>query len=257
MIKRIMSDVDVKAGIQHILKRIDVAYELRPKELKANKPLLVAVSKTKPVEMIIDAYSVGQRHFGENYIQELVEKGNHPDILAQCPDIKWHFIGHLQSNKINKIIKLPNLFMIETVDSQKLANHLNNAWEKIETENKQPLQVLIQINTSGEEAKNGVQPSEASSLYKFIKENLKQLDVKGVMTIGAFGFDYSQGPNPDFVKLMEVHKQICKENQLNDAELQVSMGMSDDFEKAIEMGSTIVRVGSSIFGYRAKKTTTA
>lgn len=71
--------------------------------MKGNKPLLVAVSKTKPVEMIIDAYSEGQRHFGENYIQELVEKGNHPDILAQCPEIKWHFIGHLQSNKINKV----------------------------------------------------------------------------------------------------------------------------------------------------------
>lgn len=63
----------------------------------------MAVSKTKPVEMIIDAYSVGQRHFGENYVQELVEKSQHPDILAQCPDIKWHFIGHLQNNKINKV----------------------------------------------------------------------------------------------------------------------------------------------------------
>ncbi|KAM7360094.1 pyridoxal phosphate homeostasis protein isoform 1-T2 [Cochliomyia hominivorax] len=257
MIKRIMADVDVKAGIQNILKRIDVAYEQRPKELKGNKPLLVAVSKTKPVEMIIDAYSVGQRHFGENYIQELVEKGNHPDILAKCPEIKWHFIGHLQSNKINKIIKLPNLHMIQTVDSEKLANQLNTAWEKLELENKKPLEVLIQINTSGEEAKNGVQPGEASALFKFIKENLKQLDVKGVMTIGAFGHDYSQGPNPDFIKLMEVHKTICQENQLNEADLKVSMGMSDDFEKAIEMGSTIVRVGSSIFGYRAKKTTTA
>ena len=82
-------------------------------------------------------------------------------------------------------------------------------------------------------AKNGVPPCEASTLYKFIKENLKQLDVKGIMTIGAFGHDYSQGPNPDFIKLMEVHKQICQENQLNEADLEVSMGMSDDFEKAV------------------------
>ncbi|XP_058977506.1 pyridoxal phosphate homeostasis protein [Musca domestica] len=253
MIKRIMTDVDVKAGIQQILKWVDAAYEQRPKELKGDKPLLVAVSKTKPVEMIIDAYSVGQRHFGENYVQELVEKSQHPDILAQCPDIKWHFIGHLQTNKINKIIKLPNMHMVQTVDSEKLANNLNSAWQKFEKENKQPLNVLIQINTSGEEAKNGVAPSDAPKLYKYIKENLKELNLNGIMTIGAFGHDYSKGPNPDFISLMQVHKQICEENQLNEKDVQVSMGMSDDFEKAIEMGSTIVRVGSSIFGYRAKK----
>lgn len=250
-----MSDIDVKAGIQHILKRIDVAYDQRPKELKGDKPLLVAVSKTKPVDLIIEAYSIGQRHFGENYVKELVEKSQHPDILAQCPEIKWHFIGNLQNNKITKVLKLPNIHMIETVDNQKLATNLNTAWEKIEIENKQPLRVLIQINTSGEEAKNGVTPSEAPSLYKFIKENLTQLNLQGIMTIGAFGHDYTKGPNPDFITLMQVHKQICEENQLEAAAVQVSMGMSDDFEKAIEMGSTIVRVGSSIFGYRAKKQT--
>lgn len=250
-----MSDIDVKSGIQQILKRLNVAYEQRPKDLKGDKPLLVAVSKTKPVELIIDAYSVGQRHFGENYVKELVEKSKHPDILAQCPEIKWHFIGHLQNNKIHKVLKLPNMHMIQTVDNQKLAVNLNTAWEKIEIENKQPLSVLIQINTSGEEAKNGVPPSEAPTLYKFIKDNLKQLNIQGIMTIGAFGHDYTQGPNPDFIALMQVHKQICEENQLAPADVQVSMGMSDDFEKAIEMGSTIVRVGSSIFGYRAKKET--
>lgn len=75
-------------------------------EINAPKPLLVAVSKTKPVECVIEAYKAGQRHFGENYVQELVEKSQHPDILAQCPDIKWHLIGHLQSNKINHVLKL-------------------------------------------------------------------------------------------------------------------------------------------------------
>lgn len=248
-----MSDVNVKAGIECILKRIDEAYARRPPDIREPKPLLVAVSKTKPVEMIIEAYEAGQRHFGENYVQELVEKTQHPDILQHCPDIKWHFIGHLQNNKINKVLKLPNLYMIQTVDSERLANGLNTAWEKIQNDNKNPLSVLIQINTSGEETKNGVPPTEASALYKHIIENLKNLKLEGVMTIGAFGFDYSTGPNPDFVSLKNVHKQICEENNLEPNAVQVSMGMSDDFENAIEAGSTIVRVGSAIFGFRAKK----
>lgn len=87
--------------------------------------MLVAVSKTKPVEAIIDAYSEGQLHFGENYAKELAEKGTHKLITDSCPAIKWHFIGHLQRNNINRIINLPGLFMVETVDSEKLASALD------------------------------------------------------------------------------------------------------------------------------------
>ncbi|XP_067619752.1 pyridoxal phosphate homeostasis protein [Eurosta solidaginis] len=250
---RMMTEVNIKAGIESILRRIDEAYARRPTHIKAPKPLLVAVSKTKPVEMIIEAYQAGQRHFGENYVQELVEKTQHPDILQQCPDIKWHFIGHLQNNKINKILKLPNLYMIQTVDSEKLATGLNSAWQKIHSDDNKLLSILIQVNTSGEEAKNGVLPSEAPALYKHITENLKYLQPEGVMTIGAFGFDYATGPNPDFISLINVYKEICEQNTLEPDSVQVSMGMSDDFENAIEGGSTIVRVGSAIFGFRAKK----
>lgn len=250
-----MTDVDVKAGLNLILKKIDETYANRPKEINAPKPLLVAVSKTKPAQMIIDAYSTGQRHFGENYVQELIEKGANPEIQTQCPDIRWHFIGHLQKNKINKVLNTPNLYMIETVDSQKIADSLNSAWEKIQKENKLPLRVLVQINTSGEEEKNGIPPSETVSLYKYISENLKNLKLEGLMTIGRFGHDYSTGPNPDFITMMECHKKVCDELNLDPSSVEVSMGMSDDFDKAIEMGSTIVRVGSSIFGYRAKKNT--
>ncbi|XP_055848155.1 pyridoxal phosphate homeostasis protein [Episyrphus balteatus] len=253
MIKRIMTDVDVKAGINLILKKIDETYANRSKEITSPKPLLVAVSKTKPSQMIIEAYSTGQRHFGENYVQELIEKGADTEIQSQCPDIRWHFIGHLQKNKINKIVNTPNLYMIETVDSQKIADSLNSALERIQRDDKQPLRVLVQINTSGEEEKNGVPPTEAVGLYKHISENLKNLKVDGLMTIGRFGHDYSTGPNPDFIVMMECHRKVCEELNLEPSSVQVSMGMSDDFDKAIEMGSTIVRVGSSIFGYRAKK----
>lgn len=246
------TSVNVQEGVKEILRRVQESYA-KAQAFNPNRkaPILVAVSKTKPVDMILDAYSVGQRHFGENYVQELVEKANDPKILENCKEIKWHYIGHLQRNKINKMINLPNLFMIQTVDSQKLADGLNNALAKISSDKK--LEVLIQINTSSEDEKNGVEPENAGEIYRYVKENCKHLDVKGVMTIGRFGHDYSTGKNPDFGTLVECHQDICTTFELNPDEIGISMGMSDDFDHAIEAGSTIVRVGSSIFGYRAKK----
>lgn len=124
------------------------------------------MSKTKPVEAIIEAYSAGQRHFGENYANELADKGTHQLIKDQCPDIKWHFIGHLQRNNINKIM-LPSLYMVETVDSEKLATALDKAWKtKVGTDDK--LRVLVQVNTSREENKSGVDPAEVTNLYKLV-----------------------------------------------------------------------------------------
>ncbi|ALC47546.1 CG1983 [Drosophila busckii] len=253
MLRRTMAEFDVTAGLQHVTKRIEEVLQSRTKEIKSPKPLLVAVSKTKPAETVIEAYKAGQRHFGENYVQELVEKSQHPDILAQCADIKWHFIGHLQGNKVNKVLKLPNLHMIQTVDSEKLANSLDAACSKLQPALSEPLRVLIQINTSGEDVKSGIDAVAAPSLYQYIKTNLKHLQLEGIMTIGAFGFDYSNGPNPDFVSLLKVQRAICEANDLKPETVQVSMGMSNDYDKAIEMGSTIVRVGTSIFGYRAPK----
>lgn len=131
--------VDVKAGLRNVLERISLASSNRSQQ-KVMKILvisyhminidifyslqnvqLVAVSKTKPVEAILEAYEEGQRHFGENYVQELQDKANDELLLEKCKDIKWHFIGHLQSNKVNRVVKLPNLYMIETIDSQKMA----------------------------------------------------------------------------------------------------------------------------------------
>ncbi|KAH8278674.1 hypothetical protein KR018_006771 [Drosophila ironensis] len=253
MIRRTMAEFDVKAGLELVIKRIDEVLLQRPKEVQAPRPLLVAVSKTKPAEAVIEAYQAGHRDFGENYVQELDEKSRHPEILAQCPDIRWHFIGNLQSNKINKILSVPKLHMIQTVDSQKLATKLDAAWAKQQPPQDQPLKVLIQINTSGEDVKSGIEPKDAPALFEYIKSNLKHLQLVGVMTIGAFGFDYSKGPNPDFVSLMQVHRSICEANSLAPDSVLVSMGMSNDYDKAVEMGSTVLRVGTSIFGHRAAK----
>lgn len=124
----------------------------------------MAVSKTKPGVAILEAYSAGQSHFGENYANELADKATHQLIKDKCPDIKWHFIGHLQRNNINKIM-LSSLYMVETVDSEKLATALDKAWKaKVGTE--QRLRVLVQVNTSREDNKSGADPSEAIALYR-------------------------------------------------------------------------------------------
>ena len=139
---------------------------------------LVAVSKTKPAAAIQAAFDDGQRHFGENYVQELLEKA--PSLST---DIKWHFIGNLQSNKAKKIVKqVPNLFMVETVDTRKLAKTLNTACVSAEREQ---LRVLVQVNTSGEETKGGVTPGgECVELAEYIQSECEGLQFSGLMTIG-------------------------------------------------------------------------
>lgn len=247
-----MAEVDVKQGLKNVLQLIETACTKRGPELQELKPRLVAVSKTKPVENIIEAYEAGQRHFGENYVQELEEKANNPQILEKCKDIRWHFIGHLQSNKVNKVLPLPNLYLIETVDSKKLATQLNKNWPKFGPPDSK-LNVMIQVNTSGEKEKSGVDPSEVTGLTEYVLKECTNLRLDGLMTIGQFGYDLSSGPNPDFICLKKCREDVCKDLNLDWKTLNLSMGMSDDFENAIEVGSTNVRVGSLIFGYRPKK----
>ncbi|MCJ8749176.1 hypothetical protein PDJAM_G00173340 [Pangasius djambal] len=102
--------------------------------------------------MVVEAYKHGQRNFGENYVNELVEKASHPLILTSCPEIKWHFIGHLQKGNVNKLLGVPNLYMVETIDSVKLADKLNSSWQKLRSSNTRGLKIMVQINTSDEES---------------------------------------------------------------------------------------------------------
>lgn len=195
---------------------------------------------------------MGQRHFGENYVQELEEKSTNSQILSNCSEIRWHFIGNLQSNKVPKIVKIPNLFMVETVDSEKLALMLENSVGKSKLEN--PLKVLVQVNTSNEEQKNGIDPIQASNLASKIMKEMKNLQFVGFMTIGALEQSLdSSAENPDFRCLADLRKKFCSENGLDINSIELSMGMSADFEEAIAMGSTNVRVGSTIFGSRPSK----
>jgi pyridoxal phosphate enzyme (YggS family) len=207
---------------------------------------LIAISKTKPVEDIIELYHGGQRYFGENYVEELEKKSNNNLIRTQCPDIRWHFVGHLQRKKVPRIItRVPNLDCIQTIDSIELANRLNS----ILTKQSQKLNILLQINTSAEKQKYGIEPTAFLSLYEYIKLNCPSLICQGLMTIGSLD-NVNIENDEDFQVLIKCRKELCTKYNypLNDIEL--SMGMSHDYQRAIQAGSTIVRVGSSIFGVR-------
>ncbi|CAD6211966.1 GSCOCG00003924001-RA-CDS [Cotesia congregata] len=243
--------VDIAGNLSFVRDKISQACSRRPSELGNVIPRLVAVSKTKPPNLVIDAYDAGQQHFGENYVNELIEKAGHPDILKR--NIRWHFIGHLQRNKVNKVLAVPNLWVVETVDSNKLATALDIAWPKFRRSDDSKLNIMVQVNTSKEEEKSGCEPAEASSLVKHVLENCKNLNFLGIMTIGAYGYDPASGPNPDFLSLRQCREEICKELSLDKEQVELSMGMSTDFEHAIELGSTNVRVGSLLFGERPPK----
>ncbi|KAK9881800.1 hypothetical protein WA026_017315 [Henosepilachna vigintioctopunctata] len=262
-----MSEIDIRQGLKLVLAKIEQACSKRNKvkincevivvvlkesrfqELSVVEPRLVAVSKTKPVEAILEAYNEGQRNFGENYVQELEEKANNKLILEKCKEIKWHFIGHLQGNKINKVISIPNLYIIETIDSKKKAKKLNNSWAQFDSK----IRTFVQVNTSGEKEKSGVSPDEVIEMVKFVKDDCPSLQFNGLMTIGQYGYNPDDGPNPDFLKLVKCREDVCKALNLSLKDVELSMGMSDDYEQAIELGSTNIRVGSAIFGYRPKK----
>jgi pyridoxal phosphate enzyme (YggS family) len=211
---------------------------------------LVAVSKTKSAECTMNAYKCGARIFGENYAQEMVTKA---PLLPE--DAAWHFIGHLQSNKANFIVNgVPNLDYVETVDSEKLASKLNSAVLNSVRKDR-PLNVLVQINTSGEDSKSGVSPSDgvAVAIAKHIVANCPALRLRGLMTIGMP--DYTSTP-ANFECLRAVRSEVAAALGIAENTLELSMGMSGDYAAAISMGSTNVRVGSTIFGKRAKKPAT-
>uniref|UniRef100_A0A060T953 Pyridoxal phosphate homeostasis protein n=1 Tax=Blastobotrys adeninivorans TaxID=409370 RepID=A0A060T953_BLAAD len=210
---------------------------------KSNPPRLVVVSKYKPVEDIKALYDLGHRHFGENYVQELVSK-----VEALPSDIQWHFIGSLQSNKCKVLAPLKNLYAVETVDSESKCTKLNNA--RAEEDSK--LNVYIQINTSGEGQKSGISSvEEVVTIARHIKDNCPKLNLEGLMTIGSLASSTSGGEeNEDFKKLIEYKKEV---DSAIGADLGLSMGMSNDYAQAIKQGSTNVRVGSAIFGARKTK----
>ncbi|SGZ52025.1 CIC11C00000000474 [Sungouiella intermedia] len=206
---------------------------------------LVAVSKLKPSSDIMALYNHGVRHFGENYVQELIGKAKE---LPQ--DIKWHFIGGLQTGKCKDLGKdIANLYAVETIDALKKCKKLDAARKAA---NLPVINVYLQVNTSGEEQKSGYRLNNLEEVYETVNyltsSDCQHLELQGLMTIGSFAQSTLDGEvNEDFAKLVEM-KEILDKKYSTD--LKLSMGMSSDFTTAISQGSTSVRVGSSIFGAR-------
>ena len=196
---------------------------------------LVAVSKTCGPEEIREAYAAGQRHFGENYAQELRDKAL---ALADLPELRWHFIGHLQSNKAKLVARCTAL--VETVDSERLAEELSRL------AGKEGLRIpcLVQVNVGEEAQKYGCSPSAVAAVLSAV-ERAPGLELAGLMTLPPFDLDATE-TRVHFRALRELRDACGGKARLR----HLSMGMSHDFEEAIREGATIVRVGTAIFGER-------
>lgn len=198
---------------------------------------LICVTKTKPVEMLQEAYDAGQRNFGENKVQEIIRK---KPLLAE--DIKWHMIGHLQRNKVRQLIG--QTVMIHSVDSLRLAETISAEAEKAGI----VMPILIEVNAADEEGKFGVAPDRAEALIRAVSP-LKGIHVEGLMTIAP----YTDDPETNrqyFARLRELAVDIGQKCIDNVSMNVLSMGMTGDFEIAVEEGATHVRVGTGIFGER-------
>lgn len=198
---------------------------------------LIAVSKTKPVQLLMEAYECGCRHFGENKVQELVEKY---EVLPR--DIKWHMIGHLQRNKVKYIVD--KVYMIHSVDSLRLAEEISREAVK----KKVTVSILIEVNMAGEETKFGVRPEDAESLILSISK-LPNIHIEGLMTIAPYVED-PENNRCHFLGLRQLAVDITSKNIDNVTMNVLSMGMTGDYTVAIEEGATCVRVGTGIFGER-------
>ena len=204
---------------------------------KPEEVTLIAVSKTKPMEMIEEALACGKREFGENKAQEMKEKC---DALQK--DIKWHFIGHLQTNKVKYVVG--RAFLIHSVDSYHLA-------EAIETESEKKnviSHILIEVNVANEESKFGIKTDETLALVEKIS-HLPHIRIDGLMTIAPF-VENPQMNRPIFRDLRKLSVDIAEKNIDNVSMNVLSMGMTNDYEVAIEEGATHIRVGTAIFGER-------
>jgi PLP dependent protein len=217
------------------------AYERIKAELDAKSVTLVAVSKTKPVEDIRELYDMGHRDFGENYVQELTSKA------AQLPaDIRWHFIGHLQSNKVKYIA--PFVQLIHGVDSLRLLQEIDKQAGK----HQRRIKCLLQVHIAEEETKFGFDVSDMAGLSEVLKTSagFQSSEISGLMGMASFTDDMSKVKG-EFQRLKDMFDHL---KQAHTQLSTLSMGMSSDYNIAVEKGSTMVRIGSLLFGERVKPT---
>jgi len=230
--------MDIAANIASIRQRIGAACRRAgrcPAEVR-----LIAVSKVKPAEQIDAAFASGQQLFGESYVQEFRDKSS----AVQSP-VEWHFLGGLQSNKVKYL--RGRVAMIHSVDRISLAEEISRQWQKID----QPINVLLQVNIGEEKQKSGCLPGNLETLVRTVAE-LPRIQICGLMCLPPHADD-AEEVRPYFRRMRDLAGEI-KQLQLPGVSMaELSMGMSGDFEVAVEEGATLVRVGTAIFGERIKK----
>jgi pyridoxal phosphate enzyme (YggS family) len=231
------AQTSIGANYLHIKDRIAAA--CRQSGRDPSTVTLLAVSKKQPEDKIEELYRLGHRDFGENYVQEMVTKAIELERRG-CSGIRWHFIGHLQTNKAKLLA--PHVASVHSVDSEKVAAALAKAWAASGRSGKLP--VFIEVNISHEESKTGADPKDIGTIAGQIGQ-LPELELQGLMCVPAASEDNTQ-LSQRFAELRQL-----EENLRNVSKRQLSMGMSSDFELAIAQGSTHVRVGTALFGARA------
>lgn len=226
----------IRDNIRRVQARIEAAARRRDRDPSAVR--LVAVTKTVPVGVISEAVDAGIETIGENRVQEA--RAKHAVIGGR---VEWHLVGHLQTNKVKDALAIFSL--IHSLDSVRLAEEINKRATR-------PVECLIEVNTSKEETKFGVEPAELFKFFESLKE-LKNVAVSGLMTIGpGWAITDPEASRPCFKLLRDLRDEL---SQANDVQLPVlSMGMTSDYELAVEEGSTMVRIGTAIFGPRDEKT---
>ncbi len=225
----------IKENIAEVLKNINDACKRTGRN--PDEVTLLAVSKTKPVSMLEEAYSLGIRDFGENYVQELTDK------ITQCSDdIKWHMIGHLQRNKVKYIVG--DVYLIHSVDSLRLAEEIS----RISVKKNVCSDILIEVNVAEEDSKFGITVENAISVTEDIAK-LSNIRIRGLMTSAPY-VENAEDNRKYFKQLKQLYVDINTKNIDNVHMDVLSMGMTNDYIVAVEEGATIVRVGTGIFGAR-------
>lgn len=225
----------IKEQYKEVLDKVNNAVKKAGRNL--DEVTLIAVSKTKPIELLKEAYDAGARDFGENKVQEILDKY---DKLPN--DVRWHMIGHLQTNKVKYIID--KVSMIHSVDSVKLAEIIS----KEAVKHNLIMPILIEVNVALEDTKFGVLPNDLQEFYDSIRD-LPGIDIRGLMTVAPY-VENSEENRQYFVIMKQLSVDISRKNTDNSYVSELSMGMSGDYEVAIDCGATYVRVGTNIFGER-------
>jgi pyridoxal phosphate enzyme (YggS family) len=231
-------DSIIAENVRYVRERIERACERSGKNPQSVR--LIAITKTFDAAKVRGAVESGISDIGENFVQELLEKRE----ATNNPAIRWHFVGHLQSNKVKFIADFVHL--IHSVDRPSVAEEINKRGAKIG----RVVEALVEVNTTGEQTKFGVKPEETVEFIRSIA-HLRNLRIKGLMTIGPF-LPNPEDSRPAFRTLRALSDEVRKEEIENVEMTDLSMGMTHDFEVAIEEGATMVRLGTAIFGPRKK-----